>query len=90
MTRLAQLNLLVLNFCFIPEIRCSPLELNERVTRRCTDGNNHGSECSFSCDTGYNLEGAQKTECGGKTSPGTWSNPSPECRRKLQNFKLSS
>ena len=67
-----------MNFTFfIAGITCLPLELNVHVLKSCTDGDNHGSRCTFSVEVGYELEGPPSSTCGGSATPGDWSHPSP-------------
>nr|XP_018667880.1 sushi, von Willebrand factor type A, EGF and pentraxin domain-containing protein 1-like isoform X2 [Ciona intestinalis] len=60
-------------------ISCASPDLNDHVTRECTDGNWYGSECSFRCENGYNLIGAGRTSCRGSRSPADWTEQSPAC-----------
>ncbi|XP_026693209.2 sushi, von Willebrand factor type A, EGF and pentraxin domain-containing protein 1-like isoform X5 [Ciona intestinalis] len=60
-------------------ISCASPDLNDHVTRECTDGNWYGSECSFRCENGYNLIGAGRTSCRGRRSPADWTEQSPVC-----------
>uniref|UniRef100_H2ZCL8 Uncharacterized protein n=1 Tax=Ciona savignyi TaxID=51511 RepID=H2ZCL8_CIOSA len=58
-------------------MQCSPIQTDPahgHVT--CTDTNNVGSECTFTCDAGYHLTGQNKTTCGTNT---LWSNDPPVC-----------
>jgi len=56
--------------------------LNGQV--ECTDSNNYGSVCRFTCNIGYELDvaepanGAQR-RCGADL---TWSDEQPSCQRK--------
>lgn len=44
----------------------------------CTMGHKHGSLCSYHCDIGYDLVGANESAC---KSDGRWSYPVPYCRK---------
>uniref|UniRef100_H2Z6L6 Sushi domain-containing protein n=1 Tax=Ciona savignyi TaxID=51511 RepID=H2Z6L6_CIOSA len=67
-------------------ITCSP-ELDQPANGNiiCSDRNNEGSVCSFSCDDDYVLVGEAERTCMANVNSarGTWDNsPSPVCERK--------
>lgn len=61
---------------------CNPPTVNDHVTKDCSHGNDYGSVCTFTCDTGYGLVGSNTVTCTGTRSPGNWTNPSPSCQSK--------
>ena len=44
----------------------------------CSDGENYGSECRFTCDEGYELKGSPSVLCDDKG----WNASSPRCKSK--------
>ncbi|KAF6215840.1 hypothetical protein GE061_000175 [Apolygus lucorum] len=60
--------------------RCSPLNIaDKRVKVICTFENAWGSNCTFSCPSGYQRRGPAKTKCRNDLS---WSHAVPRCRLK--------
>lgn len=62
------------------KISCNSLAVNNHVTKDCSHGNDYGSVCTFTCDTGYDIVGTNTTICTGSRSPANWTNPSPSCQ----------
>ncbi|XP_039277828.1 P-selectin-like [Nilaparvata lugens] len=56
--------------------KCEPLELQGGVTANCPLGEAWGGVCHFSCPDGYDLIGANSTECDSQLE---WSNDVPQC-----------
>eukprot|EP00057_Strongylocentrotus_purpuratus_P005129 XP_003730284.1 PREDICTED: sushi, von Willebrand factor type A, EGF and pentraxin domain-containing protein 1 [Strongylocentrotus purpuratus] len=46
----------------------------------CPQSNIRGSECTFSCSTGYILQGRQNLQCMMVDSTGVWSSDTPSCQ----------
>lgn len=61
---------------------------NGKVT--CTDDNNIGSACSFTCDEGFTLfpEGAIFCELSADSNAGKWSADTPTCTGKYNRLYL--
>ena len=51
----------------------------------CSDGNNFGSVCNFTCSVGYGIVGSSSLTCGGDGSStnGSFDNPAPTCEGQL-------
>ena len=65
-------------FCFT-EITCSPrLTAPSDGHGECSDSENYGSECRFSCDAGYELKGSASVLCDAKG----WNASTPRCKSK--------
>ena len=50
-----------------------------------SDGDNHGSEATFSCDDGFTFNGANPITCDAASADADWPAPNttPQCTRKL-------
>merc|ERR1719197_1946787 len=59
-------------------ITCGNLKAPEHGRISCSNRDRYDSKCSYECDTGYELIGAQKTVC---QSDSKWSAPGPTCSR---------
>ncbi|XP_041478043.1 E-selectin-like [Lytechinus variegatus] len=60
---------------YCPEISVDlPLQVN------CSDGYVRGSECTFSCSTGYILDGQETSRCLLTGSDGAWDTATPTCQ----------
>ena len=51
----------------------------------CSDTNNFGSVCNFSCSVGFGIVGASSLTCGGdgSSTTGSYDNPAPTCEGQL-------
>ncbi|XP_071494424.1 complement receptor type 1-like [Diadema antillarum] len=61
-------------------IRCSALSAVEPLRVSCPNGRIRGSTCSYSCGTGYRLQGRGSTACSKTGTTGSWTNPAPTCQ----------
>jgi len=43
----------------------------------------HNTHCTYRCNAGYQLLGANSTRCQGSTHPSSWSSSKPSCRGRL-------
>ena len=70
--------------CFFSEIVCPGLDdpANGEVT---VNGVTPGDTATYSCNTGYNLVGAETVTCG---DDGAWSADPPMCTREFKIFVL--
>ncbi|CAK8690686.1 unnamed protein product [Clavelina lepadiformis] len=66
-------------------IEMKSTSLNE-IAVNCTDDNNHGSVCSFSCQAGFVLNGKSETTC----LDGTWDEPRPTCVKECHPLAIAS
>ena len=57
-------------------IQCSPLSAPSNSGMNCTDSNHYNSSCSFACDAGYSVNGANLLTC---LASGEWNAPVPSC-----------
>lgn len=62
------------------ETDCSYLSSPPRARKFCSNGQQPGSVCSFSCAFGYRRLGTARRRCNGLT--GKWSASSPTCQRR--------
>lgn len=64
-------------------IMCKPVFANPSNGEvDCSDLNNYGSQCSFTCADGFTLKGSASTICRGSG----WINPKPsQCTSMLSN-----
>ena len=51
----------------------------------CSDGNNFGSVCNFTCSVGFGIVGSSSSTCGGdgSSTTGSFDNPAPTCEGQL-------
>ena len=51
----------------------------------CSDGNNFGSVCNFTCLVGFGIVGSSSSTCGGdgSSTTGSFDNPAPTCEGQL-------
>ena len=51
----------------------------------CSDTNNFGSVCNFSCSVGFGIVGASSLTCSGdgSSTTGSYDNPAPTCEGQL-------
>lgn len=64
---------------YCERITCKPSYSNPSNGRvDCSDGNNHGSKCTFACEEGFSLAGGSVSTC---RQPGWTLNQSPTCRK---------
>jgi len=57
---------------------CEELSVPANGERDC-NGTTLGSQCKFTCNTGYTLEGAAFLTCGETTNGLSWNNSEPIC-----------
>ena len=57
----------------------------------CDKGNNYGSICTYTCETGFILSSATALTCGGEgfSPSGEWSADEPTCSRKQYTIPLN-
>ena len=55
--------------------------------QRQLSGQNFGTEVTYTCDEGYELEGSQRRTCEAR---GEWSGELPQCKSKLDRAHLAS
>ncbi len=60
---------------------------NGRVTYSPPDTTTFGARATYSCDTGYTLQGSRTLEC---QADETWSGSTPTCARKSKNHNIDS
>jgi len=74
------------NFSFFKGIVCTPPHSNPGNGRvDCSDRNNVGSQCDFTCNANYALNGTAQSVCrddGNGDGFGVWSSPAPKCDRE--------
>jgi len=73
-------------FYFFKGIVCTPPHNNPTSgSVDCSDSNNEGSRCDFTCNVNYALNGSSQSVCrddGNGDGFGAWSNPAPKCDRE--------
>ncbi|XP_076818198.1 sushi, von Willebrand factor type A, EGF and pentraxin domain-containing protein 1-like [Clavelina lepadiformis] len=68
----------------VPITCIPPQSAPENGDVSCNNGNNLNSECRFTCDAGYSLEGSESSVCvddGNGDAEGVWTAPAPICLR---------
>ena len=65
-------------------ITCPALAPPTDGSVNCTNGNNFGSVCTFTCSSGYSLVGSSTSTCGGDGSSvtGAFDQAAPTCTGK--------
>ncbi|XP_078483088.1 L-selectin-like isoform X1 [Ciona intestinalis] len=80
---------------FCTRVTCLPQHINPvNGVLQCIDSNNIGSTCTFSCSSGYELNGTANSGCirGGNNGViGVWTSPAPTCQeRKFETVQILS
>ncbi|XP_071484069.1 uncharacterized protein [Diadema antillarum] len=60
-------------------IQCSPLPIRPGLETYCSASTYRGSQCTFSCSTGFRLEGHNSTTCEKRNIRGEWTHQPPQC-----------
>ena len=69
-------------------IQCSPLPIRPGLETYCSASTYRDSQCTFSCSTGFRLEGHNSTTCEKRNTRGEWTHQPPECLGKSDsNYK---
>jgi len=73
-------------FSLLEGVVCIPPHNNPDNGRvDCSNRNNEGSQCDFTCNANYALNGSSQSVClddGNGDGFGAWSNPAPKCDRE--------
>ena len=74
----------IFGFSVVAVIKCKGLDTPDHGSKTCYNDNNlYGTNCYFSCDTGYKLKGLRKSSC---ELNGYFNHSAPTCNSKCSDY----